>query len=149
MRGSCSLLLASLWMSLCWAELPLLAAESAEEQPSHVHDISSKIVTEDQELKEQMKKVEAALTDLHSEMTKRRNAIKEETDPARKAALYAELDQIREEHDTLERLLHDLVEEATATEWTKIDEALKRVKSIERYQERAERREEVFRDRKE
>ena len=39
------------------------------------------------------------------------------------------------------------VEEARATEWTKIDEALKRAKRFDRMQERVYERQEVIRDR--
>ena len=144
---------ARLWllMSLCigissWGA-SLYAAAPLEEEMTHAHDTASKIVTEDAELKEQIVKIEEALAALHPEMARRRNGIKQETDPARKAALYAELDSLREDHDALERILHDLVEEAIATEWTKIDEALKKARLIEQYQEKASRHEEVIRDR--
>ena len=147
MRGSRLLFLASLLFSTGWAGSFLFAAEPAEDESTHTYNVAPQITTEDPELKEQIVKVEGVLGDLHTDMTQRRNAIKQETDPAKKAALYAELDKIRRERDTLERILHELVEEATATEWTKIDEALKRARTIEKYQERAYRREEVIRDR--
>lgn len=140
-------LLTSLWIGVSLGGASLYAAAPLEEEMTHAHDTASQIVTEDAELKDQIVKVEEALSALHPEMARLRNAIKQEPDPARKAALYAELDSLREDHDALERILHDLVEEATATEWTKIDEALKKARSIEQYQEKASRREEVIRDR--
>lgn len=121
------------------------AAESEEE--AHSHEEALAVVTEDTVLKEQIVKVTEGLRTIHDEMARRRKAIQAETDGARRAALYAQLDAVRKEHDALEDLLHDLVEEARATEWTKIDEALRRARAVERYEERRYRQEEVLRDR--
>jgi hypothetical protein len=119
----------------------------AEEDPLDTHDEALMVVTEDPVLKEQILKVHEGLEVIHQELATRRQAIRQETDEARRAVLYAELDGLRKEHEMLERLLHDLIEEARATEWTKIDQALKEVRDIERYQDRVYRKEEVLRDR--
>lgn len=131
-------------ISLC-GTMPARAAEGHKEE--HSHGAALSVVTEDETLKEQIVKVTEGLEQIHQEMAIRRRAIQTETDEMKKAALYGELDGLRKEHDLMERLLHELVDEATATEWTAIDEALSRVKAIERYQEREYRREEVIRDR--
>lgn len=136
---------AALLIALC-VGTPAGAAGTREEE-EHSHEGALSVATEDQVLKDQIVKVHEGLSQIHQEMAKRRKALQAETDEARKAALYAELDGLRKEHDLLERLLHDLVEEATATEWTTIDEALKRARAAEQYQERAYQREEVIRDR--
>ncbi len=105
------------------------------------------VSTEDEVLKEQIAKVHQGLLEIHQQMVKRRRALAAETNEVRKAALYAEIDGLRKEYGILENLLFELVEEATATEWTKIDEALKRVGRFERHQEKAYQREEALRDR--
>lgn len=115
---------------------------------SHTREEALQVPTEDPVLKEQIEKVTKGLQDLHREMAMARQMIQQETSEKRKTALYAELDGLRKERDMLERLLHDLVEEATATEWTAIDEALRRAKSFERYQEKSYQKEENLRERK-
>ncbi|MBI4227405.1 MAG: hypothetical protein HY600_03905 [Candidatus Omnitrophica bacterium] len=125
------------------------AAGSADEAP-HAHQMeAAAVVTEDAVLKEQIAKVDEALATIHEQMAVRRQALQQAMTEGQKASLYAELDGLRKEHDLLERLLHELLDEARATEWTAIDAALARVKSYERVQERATRREEALRDRKE
>lgn len=127
----------------------LYAADPAteNEKEAHSHEAALQVATEDPVLKEQIVQVTGALQKIHQEMTRRRKGIEAEADPKKKAVLYADLDALRKEHDLIERLLHELVEEARATEWTKIDEALRRALAFERYQERAYRHEEVLRDR--
>jgi len=56
---------------------------------------------------------------------------------------------LRKEREDLEALLHDLVEEARASERTEIDEALARVRWLERQQEQWYKKEELLRDRQE
>lgn len=128
----------------------LYAADPTEgDKEAHSHEAALQVATEDPVLKEQIAKVTEGLQTLHRHMAQRRQAIQKETDAVRKAALYVELDGLRREHDALERLLHELVEEAKSTEWTTIDEALKRVRPTERYNEKETRKEEVLRDRRE
>lgn len=129
--------------------IPALAQppDSPPEEETHSHPESLDVATEDAVLKEQIRKVNESLTTLHQEMSALRRAIQREADPSRKAALYAELDGLRKQHDMLERLLHDLVDEARATEWTAIDEALRRIKPYEKRQEKAYEKEEALRER--
>jgi len=131
------------WVAHSAAQIP---TEEAEEEP-HAHEEALSVTTEDEVLKEQIVKVHEGLEMLHQEMAERKEAIRSAADDVHRAALYAELDGLRKEHNLLEQLLHDLVDEATATEWTTIDEALKRARAVERAQEGAYQREEVIRDR--
>ena len=117
------------------------------EEGLHAHEEALQVETEDPVLKEQIVKVGEAIGQLHEQMAQKRRAIQAAADQAEKSTLYAELDVLRKEHDMLEGLLHELVEEARATEWTKVDEALSRVEEIRRRREYEERREEVLRDR--
>lgn len=133
---------------------PFLAL-AAEGPPSSVpeearpHIDPTAIHTEDEDLKAQIFKVNDALENLHRQIAQQRKQIQAAATDAERARLYARLDALRKEHDMLERLLHELVDEATATEWTKVDQALKRVRELERYQEKQQRREDVLRDRRE
>lgn len=146
-----------LWLcGWAWAVCPGLALFfasgpiQAEPEPEtvHSHDEALQVPTEDPVLKEQIAKIHAALQDLHIEMARLRKELQTPSlDDRRAGSLYGQLDGLRKEHDSLERLLHELVEEAQATEWTEIDEALKRVKQYEQTQERQYRQEEVLRDR--
>ena len=138
---------AGLLLSLVWLVPASQAVSPSEEEPPHSHEEALNIVTEDPVLKEQIVKVTEGLETLHQQMAQRRKALNTTTDEVKKAVLYAELDGLRKEHDMLERLLHELVEEAKATECTTIDEALKRAREVERYQERAYQKEEVLRER--
>lgn len=118
----------------------------AEELP-HSHEAALHVSTEDPVLKEQIVKVHEVLVSLHTQMAQRRQRLQQTTDETQRVGLYAELDGLRMEHDLLERLLHELVDEAKATEWTAIDEALQRAKRFERAQERTYKREEDLRER--
>lgn len=122
------------------------AASPTNDEP-HAHPQLPAGTIADPVLEEQIAKVQGALDQLHEQMAQRRLALQQEPDGTRKAALYAELDGLRKERDLLERLLHDLVDEAKATEWTAIDEALKRARTFERRQEGTYQREEAIRDR--
>ena len=130
-------------VSLATAETPVTPSEEA--QP---HLDPATLATEDEVLREQIFKVNDALEDLHQQIAQQRRKIQAAGTDAERAGLYARLDALRKEHDMLERLLHDLVEEAKATEWTEVDEALRRVRGLERYQEKQQRREDVLRDRR-
>ena len=139
---------------LIYFVLPTLAAGlcpwpavAQSEEESHHHEEALQVPTGDPVLQEQIVQVTNALEGIHQQMAQRRQAIQKETDEARKAALYAELDGLRKEHDMLERLLHELVDEAKATEWTKIDEALRKTRPQEQRQEERYRQEESIRDR--
>ena len=130
-----------------WAIGVPAGAVEPPDDASGTHALAAAVVTEDAVLKEQITKVDQAIQELHARMVEHRQAIQQAADEAKKAALYAELDGLRKERDMLERLLHELVEEAKATEWTAIDQALARAKVLERRQEGASRRQEVLRDR--
>lgn len=134
-----------------WVAVPVQAAQEEDLAPEgrHSHSETLSVATEDRELQEQILKINDALEGLHQQMAVRKKALQAATSDARKAALYVELDGLRKEHNMLERLLHDLVEEAQATEWTVVDEALKRARAAERSQERAVQREENLRERTE
>lgn len=143
---------ALLILVLLCSSLSALAAEQAPSsvpEDAHPHVDLTAISTEDKELTEQIFKVHDALEDLHQQIAQHRRKIQAAGTDAERASLYAQLDLLRKEHDMLERLLHELVEEAKATEWTKVDEALRQVRGLERYQEKQQRREDVLRDRRE
>lgn len=125
---------------------PVRAAGEPDET-SHGHAAALAVPTEDLVLKAQIVAVAGALGTIHEAMAQRRRAIQQAAGGPQKAVLYTELDGLRKEHDMLERLLHELVEEAQATEWTKIDEALKRAKPFERRQEEQSKREDDLRER--
>lgn len=143
-----------LFCAIVLAGLVALAQAPAQGQPAedlseeaHPHSEALEVATEDAVLKEQIRRVNDGLAELHMQLAARRKALQQETDPAKKSALYSELDGLRKEHDMLERLLHELVEEARATEWTQIDEALRKIKSYERRQEHSYEKEEALRER--
>ncbi len=133
--------------SLLLVLLPVGTVFPSDEETAYSQDKAPEVATEDTDLRTQIVKIDQALEDLHTQMAHRRKAIQLEIDPAKKTALYSELDEMRKNRDTLEQILHELVEEAKATEWTKIDEALKRSRKFEQYQEKAYRREEAIRER--
>ncbi|MBI3615137.1 MAG: hypothetical protein HY211_01340 [Candidatus Omnitrophica bacterium] len=134
--------------SSLWLVPRLEAAPPDEEETPLTHEEALNVATEDEPLKQQILKVNDALRQIYEQMVQKRKALNAVPNEAQKASLYAELDGLRKERDMLERLLHDLVEEARATEWTQIDAALKRAKAFERYQERAYQKEEVLRERR-
>jgi cell division protein FtsB len=79
-------------------------------------------------------------------MVRRKELLKKTQDPATKATLYDEFEQLRKEREDLEALLHDLVDEARLSEQTAIDEALARARWLERQREYWEKQEELKRD---
>lgn len=132
----------------CFSGMPGLAEESLEDEARlRKAQEAAAVMTEDPVLKEQITKVAQALEQIHRQMAQRRQAIQRTNDEAQKSALYAELDGLRRERDLLERLVHELADEARATEWTAIDEALQRAKRFERAQDRSYKREEDLRER--
>ena len=138
----------ALFDMLLWIPIPAPYAAQPKEETTHAHEEALTVATEDPVLKEQIAQMTSALEQLHERMASARKALDAATDDDRKTALYAELDGLRKERDTLERLLHELVDEAKATEWTAIDEALRRSRAFERYQERADQKEDNLRERK-
>lgn len=136
----------ALFVGICLISAPAGAAEPPD-GTMDTHALAASVATDDVVLKEQIAKVDQAIQELHGRMVERRQAIQQVTDKTKKAALDAELDGLRKERDMLERLLHELVEEARATEWTAVDQALARAKSLERRQEEAYQRQEALRDR--
>lgn len=111
--------------------------------------LASMPVPADPELEAQIEELQSALTALHKEMVRRKDALGKTQDPARKTQWYEELETLRKERGELEALLHALVEEARISEQTAIDEALARARWLERQQERQQQKEEIIRDRQE
>ena len=101
----------------------------------------------DPELENQIKEVQDALSAIYQQMVRRKEALQKIQDPTAKAKLYEEFERLRKEREELEKLLHDLVDEAKLSEQTAIDEALARARSIERQQEYQAQKEELIRDR--
>ena len=106
-------------------------------------------VPADAELEEQIQEVQEALGAIYQQMVRRRDALKKTTDAAIKAGLYDEFERLRKEREDLEKLLHDLVDEAKLSEQTAIDAALARARWFERQQEYQAQKEELIRDRQE
>lgn len=103
----------------------------------------------DPELEAQIIEVQDGLGTVHKQMVRRKEALKQTKDPATKTKLYDELEALRKEREDLEAILHDLVEEAKASQRTAIDEALARARWLERQQEYWDKKEELLRDRQE
>lgn len=103
----------------------------------------------DPELEEQIKEIQEALGGIYQQMVRRKEAIQKTADSAAKARLYEEFERLRKDRDELERLLHDLIDEAKKSERTAIDEALARARWLERQQEYQQQKEEIIRDRQE
>ncbi len=103
--------------------------------------------TEDTELEQQIDEVSKTLTSVHQDIAIRRQELEQETDQAKKVALQGELNKFREERDSLEKLLHQLSDEAKPMEPTQINQALNRTRRLERAQERQYEHEEILRDR--
>lgn len=103
----------------------------------------------DTELEDQIVEVQDAISEIHKQMVRRKASLERTPDAAAKAALYDQLEVLRKERKNLESLLQDLVDEARASEKTAIDEALARVRWLERRREQLEQREELIRDRQE
>ena len=101
----------------------------------------------DPELEAQIKEIQEALSAIHQQMVRRKEALNKTQDPAAKATLYGEFERLRKEREELEKLLHDLVDEAKLSEQTAIDEALAHARWLERQQEYWEKKEELIRDR--
>jgi len=120
-----------------------LSEESEFEEPGM--EILS--VSADPELEEQIEEIQDALTFLHKDIARHKEALHKTEYTATQTTLQAQLDSLLEERDTLESLLYQLVDEAKASEWTAVDKVLRRAEREERQQERLERREEIIQDR--
>ena len=103
----------------------------------------------DPELEAQIHEVQDALSAIHTQMVRRKELLQTTQDATKKSTLYDELETLRKEREDLEALLHDLVDEARLSERTAIDEALAKVRWLERRQEALEKKEELIRDRQE
>lgn len=125
---------------------PPPAEETEEAKPVWMKPLP---VPFDVELEQQIVEVQDALKTIHQQMVRRKEALKKIHEPATKTRLYEELEQLRKTRDELERLLHDLVDEAKASQKTEIDEALTRARWLERKQEYEAQKEELIRDRQE
>ena len=101
----------------------------------------------DPELEDQIVEVQKALKAIYQQMVRRKEALKKTQDPAAKATLFDEFERLRKEREDLEKLLHDLVDEAKLSEQTEIDAALARARWLERQQEYEQQKEELIRDR--
>ena len=104
-------------------------------------------VPADPELEDQIVEVQKALKAIYQQMVRRKEALKKTQDPAAKATLFDEFERLRKEREDLEKLLHDLVDEAKLSEQTEIDAALARARWLERQQEYEQQKEEIIRDR--
>ena len=104
-------------------------------------------VPADPELEQQIQEVQDALSTIHKQMVRRKEAIQKTQDPAAKSTLYDEFERLRKDREELEALLHNLVDEAKLSEQTAIDEALAHARYLERQQEYHEKKEELIRDR--
>lgn len=103
----------------------------------------------DPELEEQIVELQQALGAITKELVRRKQAVQDLQDSAAKTQLYEEIEMLRKEERILGALLRDLIDEAKASEWTAIDEALARARWLERQQEYHDKAEELIRDRKE
>ncbi|MDP3723743.1 MAG: hypothetical protein Q8R91_09655 [Candidatus Omnitrophota bacterium] len=128
--------------------LPARAQEPASTEPTESW-LEPIPIPADPELEEQIQEVQEALSTIHRQMVRRKEALHNTQDAATKASLYEEMERLRKEREDLEALLHDLVEEARISERTEIDEALARVRWLERQQEQWYQKEELLRDRQE
>ena len=148
MRSRLSRLMAGLLVSAAAASLagPLGAEPPEVEEPRWMEPLP---VPADVELEEQIQEVQEALGAIYQQMVRRRDALKKTTDAAIKAGLYDEFERLRKEREDLEKLLHDLVDEAKLSEQTAIDAALARARWFERQQEYQAQKEELIRDRQE
>lgn len=103
----------------------------------------------DPELEAQLFELQDALRAVHQQIVRRKRILTDAQDEAAKARLLTEIDSLRTERDEIESLLHQLVNEARASERTAIDEALANVRMLEWRREQLDRREEIIRDRQE
>ncbi len=144
--------------SAAFLAIGLLSSARAEAKDSSATPSSSQDALEepwfapiptpaDPELEQQIREVQDALTAIHKEMVRHKEALNKAEDAATKARLHDGLDALRSEREDLEALLHDLVDEAKLSERTVIDEALARAKWLERQQEYQQQKEEILRDR--
>lgn len=131
------------------AETLAFAESNGETPPDQQQWLEPIPIPADPELEQQILEIQDALSTLHQQTVRRKEALTRAQDAAGKAKLYEELEVLRKERQELEALLHDLVEEARLSEQTAIDEALAQARWLERQQERHAQREELIRDRQE
>ena len=124
----------------------LAAQEQLEPEASWLQPIP---VPADPELEAQLYELQGALKAVHEQIVRRKRLVADAQDEAAKARLLGEIDSLRTERDEIEALLHQLVNEARASERTAIDEALANVRMLEWRREQLDRREEIIRDRQE
>lgn len=103
----------------------------------------------DPELEAQIKEIQDALSAINMQIVRRKELLRTMQDAAAKSKTYEELDTLQKERRELDALLRNLVEEARISERTAIDEALARVRWLERQQQYWDQKEEVLRDRQE
>ena len=139
---------------------PLLAKDPPTAQPEPTHHTPTKQpplleepwltplpVPADPELEQQIQEVQDALTAIHKEMVRRKDALQQTQDPETKITFSQELERLRKEREDLEGLLHELVDEAKLSQQTVMDAALARARWLERQQESQQQHEELLRDR--
>ncbi|MBI2870226.1 MAG: hypothetical protein HYY14_00785 [Candidatus Omnitrophica bacterium] len=132
------------------------ASAPAQEDKSQVKDpfpleepwVEALPVPYDPELEQQIQEVQESISTLHEQMVRRKAALEQALEPGEEGRIREELSQLKHERDALEKMLHNLVDEARASEWTKIDEALKRTRRLDILEDRKERKEEAVRDKR-
>ncbi len=149
LRVGVLLLLAELFLCSIRAEAgpPAKPTPPSKQGSNAASEEESPAVTADPILRRQIGTIQGELGWLNHLMVERKLAIDREPDEKKKLLLYSQWDRLRRERKSLEWLLQDLVEEARAIEWSKIDEAISRVRALERELERTERKEDTLRDR--
>ena len=133
----------------CCAEQPSPAKPSSAEatEVAEPRWMEAFPVPADPELEEQIVEVQDALKSIYQQMVRRKEVLKNTQDATAKTVLYDELERLRKEREALEKLLHDLVDEAKLSEQTEMDAALARARWFERHQEYQQQKEELIRDR--
>lgn len=124
------------------------SSSSQKSVTSEKHWLTPILVPADPELETQIMEIQEALSTIDKQIVRRKEAVENASDPAQNATFYHELELLRKERNSLEALLHNLVDEAKASERTAIDEALARARSLERQREYQEQKEELIRERR-
>ena len=129
------------------AESPAPADSTTQETQQTQSWLEPYPVPADPELEKQITELQEALGAINKELVRRKQAVQTAQEATVKAKLYEDIETLRKEQNALDALLRDLIDEARASEWTAIDEALARVRWLERKQEYHDRTEEILRDR--
>ena len=106
------------------------------------------LVPQDRELEKQIKEVQDSIFTLHQQMVRRKLTLSETDGVEDRNELMQEIELLTKERDMLEGILHDMVDEARATEWTVIDQALERSRKLEFLLDLEEIKEEAVSDRR-